>query len=64
MSDVAIQASDEQDAAVSLIEHMTNFASAFGIDELLNVLEGVQLAYEPFGSPDRDGAEIEFVTVQ
>jgi hypothetical protein len=43
---------------------MTEFASQFGIDELLNVLEGVQLAYEPFGSPDRDEAEIEFVTVQ
>jgi hypothetical protein len=51
-------------AAIELIERMTEFASQFGIDELLNVLEGVQLAYEPFGSPDRDEAEIEFVTVQ
>ena len=55
---------EAQKAAVMLIDAMTDFASRFGIDNLLDVLEGVQLAYEPFGSEDRAGAEIELVTVQ
>lgn len=53
-----------QTAAVALIEAMTDFASRYGIDNLLDVLEGVQIAYEPFGSDDRSGAEIEFLTIQ
>ncbi len=55
---------EAQTAAVAIIEAMTDFTSRYGIDNLLDILEGVQLAYESFGSEDRAVAEIETVTVQ
>lgn len=53
-----------QTEAAMLIEELTQFAARHGIDAMLDLIEGVQMAYEPFGSEDRAGAEIETVTVQ
>lgn len=55
---------DAQTEAAMLIEALTQFAARHGIDAMLDLIQGVQLAYEPFGSEDRAGAEIEVVTVQ
>jgi len=55
---------DPNTEASLIIEALTQFASRHGIDCMLDLIEGVHQAYEAFGSDDREGAEIELVTVQ